>query len=261
MSINVSVITVCFNSADTIRNTIESVLSQDYPSIEYIIIDGGSTDQTINIIQDYSDQISTVISEADRGIYDAMNKGIQAATGDVVGMLNSDDIYSTRSSVRHLVERLVEAQTDSVFADLVFIDQVDSNHISRYYDSSRFHPERLRFGWMPAHPTFYVKRHIFENWGGYSLDYQIATDYEMMVRLFYKADITYTYLPEVVVKMRTGGVSTSGLRSSWILNKEIVRACKTNGLETNLIWVLLKMPMKLVEYFKKPRGALFCLKR
>ena len=249
----VSIITVCYNSDVTLCDTIESVLEQDYRNIEYIIVDGGSTDNTIDIINEYRDKIDVVISEPDKGIYDAMNRGINVATGDLVCILNSDDLYSSTSSVRRLVECGQKAGTDTVFADLVFVDPSDTDQIVRYYRSNRFHPKRLRYGWMPAHPTFVVKRELYQKWGLYLLDYRIAADYEMMVRLLYRAGATYTYLPEVVVKMRAGGVSTSGLRSSWVLNREIVRACRENSLKTNMFRLLLKIPAKLMERVRKPR--------
>lgn len=252
--IKVSVITVCFNSAGTIRDTIESVRSQSYPDIEYIIVDGGSSDGTLEIIKEYGDSVSLLISEPDRGIYDAMNKGIRAATGDVVATLNSDDFYADELSVQKLVSCTEKNGTETVFADLVFVDPNDSENIIRYYKSSHFHPGKLRYGWMPAHPTFLAKRALFDKWGLYSLDYRIAADFEMMVRLLYKANVSYAYLPEVVVKMRTGGVSTSGLRNSWLLNNEIVRACRENGLKTSLPRVLMKIPLKLLEYIHRPKS-------
>lgn len=250
----VSIVTVCYNSQSTIRDTIESVLSQAYSNIEHVIIDGGSSDNTLKIVKDYHDKVAVIVSEPDDGIYDAMNKGIRLATGDLVCMLNSDDVYVDESSLQQLVECMVTADTDTVFADLVQVDSNDLNYIIRYYDSSRFSPNRLRYGWMPAHPTFMAKRSLYQKWGGYSLDYRIAADYEMMVRLLYRAGASYAHLPSVVVKMRVGGVSTRGFRNSWILNNEIVRACKENGLKTSLLRVSLKTPAKLYEYFRKPKA-------
>ena len=249
----ISIITVCFNSSATIRDTIDSVLSQDYPDIEYIIVDGASKDGTIDIVREYGDKIDVVISEPDEGIYDAMNKGIRAATGDVVGLLNSDDFYADESVVRELIECMEQAGSDTVYADLVIVDAKDTERVVRYYDSSTFSPERLRYGWMPAHPTFIVKRKLYETYGGFLLDYRIAADFEMVVRLLHTAGASYTYLPVVVIKMRAGGESTSGLKSSWVLNKEIVRACRANGLKTSLPRVLLKIPSKLMEYIRKPK--------
>ena len=158
MSPKVSIITVCFNSAKTIRDTIESVLSQDYPNIEYIVIDGGSSDQTLEIVKEYSDRIAIIVSEKDRGIYDAMNKGIALASGEIVGMLNSDDVYINENAVSELMRKMKDANSDSVFADLVIVDPENLNKVVRYYDSSYFNPNKFRFGWMPAHPTFFVKK-------------------------------------------------------------------------------------------------------
>lgn len=242
----VSIITVCFNSSATIRETIESVLSQDYSAIEYIIVDGGSTDGTVAIIQEYRDRIQAFVSEPDRGIYDAMNKGIRLATGAIVGMLNSDDIYVDSHVVTELVGAMEQADVDAVFADLLYVDKVDTARVRRYYDSSRWKPSRFRFGWMPAHPTLLIKRERYAGCGLFSLDYRIAADFEMLVRLFHRDRATYTHVGRPVVKMRAGGISTRGLRHSWIINREIVRACRANGIWTTLPLVLLKTPAKLL---------------
>ena len=251
LHIKTSIITVCFNSVKTIRNTIDSVLSQDYPDIEYIIVDGGSSDGTLDIIQQYKEKISFVVSEPDNGIYDAMNKGIGMATGDIVGMLNSDDVYTDTHVVTDLVNAMENANVDSVFADLVYVDQSDMNSVRRYYNSAKWSPNRFRFGWMPAHPTFFIKREWYTRCGLFSLDYNIAADFEMLVRLLYRGKATYVYVPRPVVKMRTGGLSTRGLKQSWVLNREIVRACRANGVWTAIPLVLLKIPMKLVETLRR----------
>jgi len=246
MNPTVSIITVCFNSEETIRDTIESVLSQDYPSIEYLLIDGGSSDQTLSIIKEYEDRISIIVSEQDCGIYDAMNKGIALASGEIIGMLNSDDIYMNTHVVSELIEKMQLEKADSVFADLVIVDPVDLNKVLRYYDSSYFSPKKFRFGWMPAHPTFFVKKSLYDKVGPYSLEYKISADYEMLIRLLWVEKATYAYLPKPVVRMRHGGASTSGLDRNWLLNKEIVKACKANGLYTNLGFLALKIPKKLL---------------
>ena len=246
MSQKVSIITVCFNSAKTIRETIESVLSQDYPDIEYIIIDGGSSDETLAVVKEYADRIAVIVSERDRGIYDAMNKGVDLATGDIIGMLNSDDVYINEHAVSELMKTMQNAKSDSVFADLVIVDQLDLDRVLRYYDSSFFHPNKFRFGWMPAHPTFFVKKVIYDKVGPYSLDYKISADYEMLIRLLWVEKATYAYLPKPVVRMRYGGASTSGFSRNWLLNKEIVKACKANGIYTNLGILALKIPRKLI---------------
>ncbi len=248
----VSIITVSYNSADTIRDTLESVLEQDYENIEYIVVDGASTDDTIRIVREYEDCVALLICEPDRGIYDAMNKGIAAATGEIVALLNSDDLYARPTAVSELVAHMENNSVDLVFADLVLVARGDLNKVLRYYDSGHFRPSKVRFGWMPAHPTLMVKRSLYSQVGLFRLDYEIAADFEMVVRLFHVARGSYAYLPSVVIKMRAGGISTSGIRSSWILNTEIVRACRSNGIQTNLCFVLTKLPLKLFGMLKRP---------
>lgn len=248
--LKVSIVTVCYNSSRTIRDTIESVLSQDYDGIEYIVIDGGSTDGTVQIVKEYGSRIDVFVSEPDRGIYDAMNKGIRAATGDVIGTLNSDDVYADRHAVRTLVEAMSHAGTDAVFADLVYVDPDRTDSVRRYYDSSRWRPSRFRFGWMPAHPTFFIRRHWYERCGLYSGNYKIAADFEMLVRLLYRGGATYTHVARPIVRMRVGGISTRGIKQVWLLNREIVRACRENGIATALPLVLLKFPLKILEVLR-----------
>jgi glycosyltransferase involved in cell wall biosynthesis len=246
--VKVSIITVCFNSVATIRDTIDSVLAQDFDDLEYLVIDGGSSDGTMDIVREYGDNIDVVVSESDHGIYDAMNKGIELATGDVVGLLNSDDIYAYDSVLSELIELMVSSGSDTVFADLAIVDADNCERVIRHYDSNKFNPGRLAFGWMPAHPTFMVKRELYVKHGGFLTEYQIAADFEMVARLLHTVAASYAYLPVVAVKMRAGGISTRGLKSSWILNREIVRACRANGIKTSLARVFLKIPYKLMEY-------------
>jgi glycosyltransferase involved in cell wall biosynthesis len=255
MNPTVSIITVCFNSEETIRDTIESVLSQDYPSIEYLLIDGGSSDQTLSIIKEYEDRISIIVSEQDCGIYDAMNKGIALASGEIIGMLNSDDIYMNTHVVSELIEKMQLEKADSVFADLVIVDPVDLNKVLRYYDSSYFSPKKFRFGWMPAHPTFFVKKSLYDKVGPYSLEYKISADYEMLIRLLWVEKATYAYVKKPIVRMRQGGLSTSGIGRNWLLNKEIVKACKANGIHTNIAMLALKIPRKLLSLLTKKNLA------
>ena len=241
----VSIITVCYNSAKTIEQTIQSVLSQDYPDIEYIVIDGASKDGTQGIIQKYQSYIAKTLSEPDRGMYDAMNKGIAMATGDVIGILNSDDVYMNAHIVSDLMRQMQKDQVDVVFADLILVDEDHPEKILRYYDSGQFEPSRFRFGWMPAHPTVFVKKHIYDEVGLFKTDYQIAADYEMLIRILAVRKAAYIYVPKPVVRMRAGGASTAGLSRNWILNAEIVRACKENGIYTNMAMLLMKIPAKL----------------
>ena len=228
-----------------ITDTIESVLSQDYPEIEHIIVDGNSSDDTVKIIRQYENRISKWISEKDQGMYDAMNKGIAMATGDVIGILNSDDVYMNNHVISDLIALLEKEKAQVVFADLILVDQNNDNNVLRYYDSSHFHPDKFRFGWMPAHPTVFVKRELYQVVGPFSTTYQIAADYEMLIRMLATQKAPYAYFPKPVVRMRSGGASTASISRNWILNKEIVRACSENGIYSNMAMLLLKLPYKL----------------
>jgi len=247
----VSIITVCYNSAATIRDTIESVLAQDYADIEYIIVDGASKDNTLSIVNEYRDLIATVISEPDKGIYDAMNKGIKAATGDVVGILNSDDFFSSASSITKLVKGFDE-KTDAVYADLVYVKQHEPEKFSRLYSSAYFARWKIRLGFMIPHPTFYARRELFNRLGYYKLNYRVSADFELMAR-FFKAGINTRRVDTVVVSMREGGVSSAGLKWRIHQNFEISRACKENGIWTVFPLLMVKLPFKLISFFKKPK--------
>ena len=249
-NIKISIITVVWNNKETIRDAIDSVLSQTYKDIEYIIIDGASTDGTVEIIKSYGNKITKFTSEPDNGLYDAMNKGIKLATGDVIGILNSDDFYIDEFVIEKVVKVFEEQEVDSLFADLVYVKPDNVKKTVRHYDSSQFNPEKFAYGWMPAHPTFFVKRSAYEKYGLFKTDYKIAADYELLVRLLYKHKLTYSYLQEVTIKMRMGGMSTSGLKSNWILNQEIIRACSENGISTNMFKVLSKYPKKFLGLIK-----------
>lgn len=243
----VSVITVCFNSAATIRDTIESVLAQDYQDIEYIIVDGGSTDQTLQIISEYKHCISKFITEPDRGIYDAMNKGIRLATGDVIGMLNSDDVYISQTAISELMGAMNSSGADAVYADLIIVDPARTDKVLRYYSSKHFTIAKFRYGWMPAHPTFFVKKSAYDVAGLFSTAFRIAADFDMLLRLLLIHRIRSVYYAKCVVKMRAGGMSTSGISSTILLNREIVQSCLDNGVYTNIFLVLLKIPRKFME--------------
>ncbi|NDJ18720.1 glycosyltransferase family 2 protein [Myxacorys almedinensis] len=248
----ISIITVVFNGESTIRDTIHSVLSQDYPDIEHIIIDGASTDGTLNIIKMYSDRLAKVISEPDSGIYDAMNKGLRLASGDVIGILNSDDFYADTTVISSVVKHFEQTQAESVFGDLVYVTSSDRNKVIRYYSSAKFNPDQFAYGWMPAHPTFFVKRWAYERYGLFKTDYKIAADYELLTRFLAKHRLSYSYLPKIMVKMRAGGVSTTNLKSNWILNREIIRGCAENNIQTNMPKVLSKYFTKVFQLVARP---------
>ncbi len=247
----VSIITVVWNNVSTIKDAIDSVLEQTYDTIEYIVVDGASMDGTVEIVQSYGDKITKFVSEKDNGLYDAMNKGIGLATGDVVGILNSDDFYIDKFVIEKIVKEFQSKNVDSVFADLVFVKPENIDKTVRYYDSSHFSPKKFAYGWMPAHPTFFVKREAYAKYGLFKTDYKIAADYELLTRFLAKNKLNYSYIKEPIVKMRIGGASTSGIKSNYILNKEIIRACRENGIKTNWIKVLSKYPKKILGLFKK----------
>lgn len=247
LSVKVSIITPAYNSAATLRDTISSVLAQTYPEIEYIVVDGASTDGTRAILEEYKDRISRVISEPDRGLYDAMNKGIRAATGDIVGILNSDDFFTSPDIIETIVGVFEKELVDAVYGDVHFVRPADLGKCVRYYSSAIFRPFLFRFGFMPAHPSFYVRRQCYERFGLYALNYRIAADFELLLRFLYLHKITCKYLKRDVVTMRTGGVSTRNIRSRICLNKEIVTACRAHGIYTHVLLVWLKYFYKIVE--------------
>lgn len=245
----ISIITVCYNSSTTIRDTINSVLTQTHPHIEYIIIDGASTDNTLAIIGEYQDKIACVISEPDKGLYDAMNKGIQIATGDFIGTLNSDDLFDNPKVIENLVNFLNKhSDLDAVYTDLIYVSQHDTNKKTRTYRVKNISLWKIRFGFMLPHPTFYVKRKLFKKLGFYKINYRVAADFELMLR-FLLNRISIARLPITMVRMREGGISSTGFW--WIIhqNMEIVRACKENGFYTNLLFISMKIPFKLASRF------------
>jgi len=246
----VSIITVSYNSAETIKDSIESVLNQTYKNIEHIIIDGNSTDGTIEIIKSYGNKIHKFISEPDNGIYDAMNKGINLASGNIIGILNSDDFYFDNHIIAKVMNEFRTQDVDSVFGDLIYIDKNNTDNIIRYWKSQQYKKNLFQNGWHPAHPTFFVKREIYIKYGNFNLDFKIASDYELMLRFLEKHKITSSYIPEILVKMRTGGESNR-IQNIFQANIESYKAWKINNLKINPI-VFLKKPLsKILQYFKR----------
>jgi glycosyltransferase involved in cell wall biosynthesis len=241
--VTISIITVVYNN-EAISTAIESVLAQDYSNLEYIIIDGASSDNTLNIINGFNG-ITKIISEPDSGIYDAINKGVSLATGDVVGILNSDDFMADSTVVSRIAANFnTDPLLEAVYADIVFVDPKDLGKITRHYSSAKFRPWMFKYGFQPAHPTLYVRREIFDKYGLYKINYKIAGDYELLLRLMLIHQIKYKYIKDVWVKMRTGGVSTSGIKSILKLNSEIISSCKANGVYTNSLFVYSKYLVK-----------------
>ena len=245
----VSLITVTYNSAQTLRDTVESVLRQNHDDVEYIVVDGASTDDTVKILREYEPRFEgrmKWISEKDRGLYDAMNKGIRMATGDVVGIINSDDFFTSDDVLSTVAEQI--GDNDAVYADIHFVRPDNLGKCVRYYSSKRFRPWAMRFGYMPAHPSFYARREVFEKYGLYSLDYSIASDYDMMVRLFCKHRIKAKYVEKDFVTMRTGGLSTSSISHRLQLTREDAKACRKYGVYSNFILCSVKYITKVFEF-------------
>ena len=251
--IKISIITVSYNSEKTIKDTIESIFLQDYTNIEYIVIDGGSTDGTLDIIKKYAHQISYYISEPDKGIYDAMNKGIKAATGDVVGILNSDDFYPNSYVISNVVKTFVNQTCHAVYGDLVYVKQKETSKIVRYWQAGEYSTSKIKNGWMLPHPTFFVKKEIYERYGDYNTDLKSAADYEMILKLLYKHNINVFYIPMILVKMRAGGTSNSSLMNRIRANKEDGLAWTKNQLNKP-VFVRVKKPLqKIRQFFLKPK--------
>ncbi len=243
----ISIITVAFNSAATIRDTLESVQQQTYPWVEHIVVDGASTDNTAAIVREY-DHVARLISEPDRGLYDAMNKGIGMATGAIVGILNSDDFYPHPEVLSRVAAKIEQERTPALYGDLRYVHPKATHRTLRYWRAGVYRLHYFRYGWMPPHPTFFVRREYYETLGGYDTGYRSAADYELMLRFLLKHRIPATYLPEVLVHMRTGGISNASLRHRWHANREDRRAWVQNGLRPAPYTFLLK-PLRKVTQF------------
>ena len=247
----VSIITITYNSEATLRDTIESVVNQTYPNIEYIIVDGLSKDNTLAIVDEYKDKIAKVVSEKDHGLYDALNKGIGIATGDVIGLIHSDDFYTNPHVIEQVVNRISEQKADALYADLYYVDKDDTNRIFRKWKSGNYKHGMFLNGWMPPHPTFFVKRECYEKFGRFNLLFKSAADYELMLRFIHKYQIKLAYLPEFIIKMRVGGKSNVTLKNRIRANQEDRKAWKVNGLKPRVYTLYAKPLRKIIQLFKK----------
>lgn len=246
----VSIITVTYNNAATLADTIESVYQQTYQDIEYWIIDGASNDSTLDIIHENVERFQGrlhYISEPDKGIFDAMNKGIERCHGDIIGTLNADDYFTSDNIIEEVVKTFSKKDVDVVYGDIHFIHADSPDKTVRYYSSALFRPFWLRFGFMPAHPSLYVRREVYQEVGPYSLDFTIASDFDMMIRIFRLRKSRYAYLRKDFVTMRTGGISTRDFHSRLVIAKEQAAACRKNGIYTNRLLISLKYLRKLLE--------------
>ena len=253
---NISIITVSYNSAATIEDTIKSVLGQTYPDIEYIFIDGGSTDGTLEIVCRYKDKIVKIVSEKDGGMYEAMNKGIKLATGDIVGILNSDDVYASNDVIETVAQRFSQADPknvgshsiDCVWGDLVCVDKNNPNKIVRNWKSSTYTKGSFQKGWHPPHPTFFVRLSIYERYGPFRTDLDTSADYELMLRFLEKDKISSSYIPQILVKMRDGGQSNRSYFNLIRANIDCYRAFKKNGLAIDPLFIIRKPLSKLAQF-------------
>lgn len=247
----ISIITAVYNRADTIERAICSVKSQDYPEVEHIVIDGGSTDGTLERLRASMENNAILVSEPDRGMYDAINKGLNLATGDVVGLLHSDDFFPGNDVLSKIAECFRDESMNAIYGDAAFFAPQAPGKIVRRYSSARFTPSRLGWGWMPAHTTLFLRHDVYRKFGGYKLDYRIAADFDFVCRIFREGKLRTHYIPKVLVHMQTGGLSTCGWRSTFTLNREVMRACRENRIRTNWFKLLSKFPLKALELWRR----------
>lgn len=247
----ISVITVCRDSRETIARSLRSVASQTHRDVEHIVVDGASTDGTREIIEAHRARIGAFVSEPDRGIYDAMNKGVRLATGDVVGTLNADDHYAHEDVLARVAAQFAETDIDALLGDVAFFSPERPDRTVRVYRSRIFTPKRLSWGLMPAHPALFLRRKIHDRVGPFRTDYRIAGDFEFIVRVFGDRSLSYRHFSEVLVWMQTGGVSTAGWRSTLLLNKEVLRACRANGVTTGPLRLMLRYPARAIEFLRR----------
>jgi glycosyltransferase involved in cell wall biosynthesis len=246
----VSLITACYNSSRYISSAIESIINQDYAEIEYIIIDGASTDGTIDIVKSYGSRIAKFISEPDNGIYDAMNKGLRLATGNIIGILNSDDLYVDNSVISLVVDQFEKCKCDALYADLYYVKQEQINNIVRKWKTRVFSPGSFRTGWHPPHPGFFVRKEIYDRYGIFDLEFKLAADFELMLRFLEKYKIQTTYLPQPLIRMRLGGATNKSIKNILFQNIECYKAFKKNKIPVSVFYPFLRLLPKLVQFLK-----------
>jgi len=249
--VKVSIITVVWNNKDTIEEAINSVLNQTYQNIEYIVIDGNSNDGTVEIIKSFGSRISKFISERDDGLYDAMNKGIQIATGEIIGFINADDTINSIDCIEQIVDVFKNNDTDIVYGDKVYVDPTDTSKTVRYWKAGEFCIDNYKKGWMTPHLSTYIKKSVYDKFGGFRNDFKIAADYELMLRFIYKNKTKIKYLPITIAKMRAGGLSNGSLKNIAISNYEVYKSWKVNNLDISPLIIIRKPFRKLIQLLKK----------
>lgn len=246
----VSIITVSYNAEKTISDTVNSVLTQTYKNVEYIIVDGASKDNTLNILNSFEPGSFQLISESDNGLYDAMNKGVAMATGDIIGILNADDVFADSKVIEEVVNQMETSGADCLYSDLIYVKE-DLKTIVRKWESGEYQKGAFKKGWMPPHPTFYVKKECYEKYGAFNLDFRTSADYELMLRFIHKNEVSVTYLPRTTILMRVGGQSNASIKNRIKANKEDRAAWKVNGLKPGSLTFIRKPLSKIKQFVKK----------
>lgn len=252
MKPKVSVITAVYNNAATVKDTLLSFRSQSYPHAEHIIVDGASTDGTLDVVRQYAGKNAVIRSEPDQGMYDAMNKGLALASGDIVGFLNADDVYADPHVLEEIVNTIDEKNVDAAYGDLVYIDRTDIGKVVRYWKSRDYRDGLFEKGWMPAHPTFYARKSVYEKYGGYDLSYRRQSDFELTLRFLAVHKIKSAYIPKILVHMRSGGAS-QGLRHIIEGNIEAYRACRRHSLKVSPLFIARKILSRVPQFFYRGR--------
>ncbi len=247
-----SVVTVCFNSVATIEATLASVRTQQNADVEHVVIDGGSTDGTVGIIDHHKEAIAHFASEPDRGIYDAMNKGIAAATGDYIGFLNSDDVYAHSDVLARVADALSTDSWDAAHGDLLYVSATDPDQLVRYWKSKPYQPGMFEAGWHPAHPTLFVRTALLRELGGFDTSFRYHADFDLMVRLFIERRISSAYIPEVLVRMRMGGQSNRSIGNIIRGNRESYRIARRSGIATSPLWLARKLCYRIPQFIRRP---------
>jgi glycosyltransferase involved in cell wall biosynthesis len=250
----ITIITVAFNAAETIADTLRSVSEQTHEDIEHILIDGASKDATMSVVREQGAHLAKCISEPDQGIYDAMNKGIVLATGDIIGLLNADDFYASSDALKTIASAFSDPNVDACYGDLLYVRKTSPSSIVRYWRSSNYESGLFRKGWCPPHPTFFVRRKIYERYGGFNLNYKIAADTEIMFRLLEVKGVRSVYIPETIIKMRTGGESNKSVRNIILQNNEIVRMLNAASAKKVSVvnFLVRKFGSRVVQFLTRP---------
>jgi len=248
----ISIVTVCFNAAETIADTLESVARQTHPDVEHIVIDGASTDGTMDIVARCQARLARVVSEPDRGIYDAMNKGLALATGEIVTFLNADDVYANDGILAYVAQIMTDPALDACYADLIYVARDEPTRVVRYWKSRPYEPGLCLKGWMPAHPTFFVRKAVLDRHGGFDPAFKLQSDFDLMVRLFELHHIRTRYVPEIWVRMRMGGASNKSLRNVWKGNLEAWRSCRKHGFAMSPLFIARKIASRFSQFLVAP---------